>query len=133
MGGPARAAQRRCHAYSTGPTAPSGTTSSTAAARRATRRRTRCTSCGRSPCRWPSAARAARRKVRAFVELSTGMVYKPDSKASQEGDRLKPWSKIAVYKLQAEEELAKIDGYASAEGTEAKRRERERERKRKAD
>lgn len=53
---------------------------------------------------------AARRKVKAFIELSTGMVYKPDSQSSKEGDKLKPWSKIAVYKLQAEEELAKIEG-----------------------
>lgn len=53
---------------------------------------------------------AAKRKVKAFVELSTGMVYKSDSSPSKEGDKLKPWSKIAVYKLQAEEELAKIDG-----------------------
>lgn len=53
---------------------------------------------------------AAKRKVKAFVELSTGMVYKPDSSPSKEQDKLKPWSKIAVYKLQAEEELAKIEG-----------------------
>ncbi|KAF6841409.1 nad dependent epimerase dehydratase family protein [Colletotrichum plurivorum] len=53
---------------------------------------------------------AAKRKVKAFIELSTGMVYKPDSSPSKEGDKLKPWSKIAVYKLQAEEELAKIEG-----------------------
>lgn len=53
---------------------------------------------------------AAKRKVKVFVELSTGMVYKSDSSPSKEGDKLKPWSKIAVYKLQAEEELAKIDG-----------------------
>jgi len=53
---------------------------------------------------------AARRGVKAFVELSTGMVYKSDSSPSKEGDKLKPWSKIAVFKLQAEEELAKIDG-----------------------
>ncbi|KAJ6779556.1 hypothetical protein PWT90_05180 [Aphanocladium album] len=53
---------------------------------------------------------AAKRKVKAFVELSTGMVYKSDSAPSKEGDKLKPWSKIAIYKLQAEEELAKIDG-----------------------
>jgi len=53
---------------------------------------------------------AAKRGVKAFVELSTGMVYKSDSKASQESDKLKPWNKIAVYKLQAEEELAKIPG-----------------------
>lgn len=54
---------------------------------------------------------AAKRGVKAFVELSTGMVYKPDSSPSKEGDKLKPWSKIATYKLQAEEELAKIEGY----------------------
>ena len=53
---------------------------------------------------------AAKRKVKAFVELSTGMVYKSDSAASKEGDKLKPWSKIATFKLQAEEELAKIEG-----------------------
>ena len=53
---------------------------------------------------------AAKRKVKCFVELSTGMVYKPNSAPSKEGDKLKPWSKIAVFKLQAEEELAKIDG-----------------------
>ena len=53
---------------------------------------------------------AAKRKVKAFVELSTGMVYKSDSSASKEGDKLKPWSRIATFKLQAEEELAKVDG-----------------------
>jgi len=53
---------------------------------------------------------AAKRGVKCFVELSTGMVYKPDSQPSKEGDKLKPWSKIAVFKLQAEEELSKIEG-----------------------
>ncbi|KAI1142871.1 NAD(P)-binding protein [Hypoxylon sp. FL0543] len=53
---------------------------------------------------------AAKRKVKCFVELSTGMVYKANSAPSKEGDKLKPWSKIAVFKLQAEEELAKIEG-----------------------
>ncbi|KXX81909.1 UDP-arabinose 4-epimerase 1 [Madurella mycetomatis] len=53
---------------------------------------------------------AAKRGVKCFVELSTGMVYKPDSVPSKEQDKLKPWSKIAVFKLQAEEELAKIEG-----------------------
>jgi dTDP-4-dehydrorhamnose reductase len=56
------------------------------------------------------AKEAAKRKVKAFVELSTGMVYKSDSQPSKESDKLKPWSKIAVFKLQAEEELAKIEG-----------------------
>lgn len=59
------------------------------------------------------AKEAAKRKVKAFVELSTGMVYKSDSSPSKEEDKLKPWSKIAVYKLQAEEELAKIEGYVA--------------------
>lgn len=53
---------------------------------------------------------AAKRKVKAFIELSTGMVYKSDSSPSKETDKLKPWSKIAVFKLQAEEELTKVDG-----------------------
>ncbi|EHL03604.1 hypothetical protein M7I_0245 [Glarea lozoyensis 74030] len=57
---------------------------------------------------------AAKRGVKAFVELSTGMVYKPDSQPSKEGDKLKPWSKIAVFKLQAEEALAKIEGTINA-------------------
>ncbi|KAK0657426.1 hypothetical protein B0T16DRAFT_60091 [Cercophora newfieldiana] len=53
---------------------------------------------------------AAKRGIKCFVELSTGMVYKPDSSPSKEQDKLKPWSKIGVFKLQAEEELAKIEG-----------------------
>ncbi|RDA82402.1 hypothetical protein CP532_6275 [Ophiocordyceps camponoti-leonardi (nom. inval.)] len=53
---------------------------------------------------------AARRKVKAFVELSTGMVYKSDSSPSKEKDKLKPWSKIAVFKLQAEEQLSQMPG-----------------------
>ena len=53
---------------------------------------------------------AAKRGVKVFVELSTGMIYKPDSQPSKEGDKTKPWSKIAVFKLQAEEQLAKIEG-----------------------
>ncbi|KAF4122654.1 Nucleoside-diphosphate-sugar epimerase [Geosmithia morbida] len=53
---------------------------------------------------------SAKRGVKAFVELSTGQVYKPSSTPSKEGDKLKPWSKIAKFKLQAEEELSKIEG-----------------------
>jgi dTDP-4-dehydrorhamnose reductase len=56
------------------------------------------------------ARESARRGIKCFVELSTGMVYKPDSSPSKEQDKLKPWSKIGLFKLQAEEELAKIDG-----------------------
>jgi dTDP-4-dehydrorhamnose reductase len=53
---------------------------------------------------------AAKRGVKAFVELSTGMVYKPDSNPRKEMDKTKPWSRMARYKLQAEEGLAKIEG-----------------------
>ena len=59
---------------------------------------------------------AAKRGVKAFIELSTGMVYKPDSQPSKEGDKLKPWNKIAVFKLQAEEQLAKIEEYVLTTG-----------------
>lgn len=53
---------------------------------------------------------AAKRGVKAFVELSTGMVYKPDSVPRKETDKTKPWLKMAAFKLTAEEELAKMEG-----------------------
>lgn len=37
------------------------------------------------------------------------MVYKPDSVPRKETDKLKPWLKLARWKLQAEEDLAKIN------------------------
>lgn len=52
----------------------------------------------------------ARRKIKCYVESSTGMVYKPDSTPRKESDKLKPWSKLAKWKQQAEEDLAKIEG-----------------------
>ncbi|KAK7747776.1 hypothetical protein SLS62_008920 [Diatrype stigma] len=56
------------------------------------------------------AKEAAKRKVRCFIELSTGSVYKPNSSPSKEGDKLKPWSQMAVVKQEAEEALSKIEG-----------------------
>lgn len=53
---------------------------------------------------------AAKRKIKCYVESSTGMVYKPDSNPRKETDKLKPWSKLAKWKLQAEEDLSKIEG-----------------------
>ncbi|KAF1997581.1 NAD dependent epimerase/dehydratase family protein [Amniculicola lignicola CBS 123094] len=53
---------------------------------------------------------AARRNIRCYVEMSTGMIYKPDSVPRKETDKTKPWNKLAKWKLQAEEDLAKIDG-----------------------
>lgn len=51
--------------------------------------------------------------MKCFIELSTGSVYKPNSSPSKEGDKLKPWSQMAVVKQEAEEALSKIDGYDS--------------------
>ncbi|SLM40069.1 NAD-dependent epimerase/dehydratase, N-terminal domain [Lasallia pustulata] len=49
----------------------------------------------------------ARRRVRAFVEFGTGMVYKPPGRGAgcAEEAPTKPWLKIAKYKLLAEEAL----------------------------
>ncbi|KAF2099300.1 NAD dependent epimerase/dehydratase family protein [Rhizodiscina lignyota] len=51
---------------------------------------------------------AARRHIKCFVEVSTGMVYKPDPSPRKESAKTKPWLKLAKWKLQAEEDLAKI-------------------------
>jgi len=51
-----------------------------------------------------------KRNVKAFVEVSTGMVYKPDPSPRKETDKTKPWLKMAKWKLTAEEELSKIEG-----------------------
>lgn len=53
---------------------------------------------------------AARRGVKLFVEVGDGKVYKPNRSKSKETDDLKPWLPLAKYKLQAEEELRKIEG-----------------------
>lgn len=53
---------------------------------------------------------AAKRKVQCFQELSTGMVYKPESTPRKETDKLKPWNNQAKWKLKAEEDLAKVEG-----------------------
>lgn len=65
------------------------------------------------------AKEAAKRGVRAFVEVSTAQVYesgkvcKANKKPSAEDDKVKPWTLIAKSKLKAEEELQKIPGYLS--------------------
>jgi nucleoside-diphosphate-sugar epimerase len=53
---------------------------------------------------------AAKRRIKYFLELSTGMVYKPKEKPRKETDKLEPWLKLASWKLQAEQDLSKIDG-----------------------
>ncbi|RPA90547.1 NAD(P)-binding protein [Choiromyces venosus 120613-1] len=57
-----------------------------------------------------AAKEAARRGVKCWVEISTGAVYKSDREPSKETDKLKPWLKLANYKLEAEEELKRIEG-----------------------
>jgi len=45
-----------------------------------------------------------------FIEVSTAQVYAEGKKASKENDKLVPWTNIAKYSLQAEEELKKMSG-----------------------
>ncbi|KAF1808113.1 NAD(P)-binding protein [Eremomyces bilateralis CBS 781.70] len=53
---------------------------------------------------------AAKRRIKCFLELSTGMVYKPDPAPRKENAKVKPYLKLAKWKLQAEEDLAKVEG-----------------------
>ncbi|KAJ3260469.1 hypothetical protein HK103_000611 [Boothiomyces macroporosus] len=56
------------------------------------------------------AKEAAKRKIRAFVEVSTGQVYEAGKKPSAEDGKIKPWTLIAKAKAKAEEEITKIPG-----------------------
>lgn len=54
---------------------------------------------------------AAKRGVKAFVEVGTGSVYNPNRNPQKETDKTsKPHTKQAKWKLAADEELAKIPG-----------------------
>lgn len=57
-----------------------------------------------------AAKEAAKRGVKCWVELSSGAVYKPDREPRKETDKLKPTLRLAKYKLEAEEQLQKIEG-----------------------
>ena len=69
------------------------------------------------------AAECARRRAPAYVELSTGMVYKPPSGATvaaggcAETAPLKPWLRLAAHKLAAEQALEEIRTEHAAQGT----------------
>lgn len=56
------------------------------------------------------AKEAAKRNVKRFVEVSTAQVYSGDKGASNESDKLAPWTTLAQYKLKAEEALKEISG-----------------------
>jgi len=54
------------------------------------------------------AKEAAKRNVKSYVEVSTGMVYASNRTPRNESDKLKPWLKLAKAKLDAEVELSRI-------------------------
>jgi len=56
------------------------------------------------------ATEAAKVGVDRFIEVSTAQVYDAGKKASREDSKLKPWTLLAEFKLQAEEALRKIPG-----------------------
>lgn len=56
------------------------------------------------------ARESAKRRIKAFVELSTGQVYDAKREPRRETDKLKPALKQSKWKLAAEEELSKIMG-----------------------
>eukprot|EP00047_Mylnosiga_fluctuans_P005095 m.238396 g.238396 ORF g.238396 m.238396 type:complete len:370 (-) comp13297_c0_seq1:99-1208(-) len=56
------------------------------------------------------AAEAAKRNVKKYVELSTAHVYAADKNASTEKGKTDPWTRIAHFKLLAEEKIAAIPG-----------------------
>lgn len=54
---------------------------------------------------------AAKRGVKAFIEVSTGTVYNPNRTPQKEGDKTsKPHTKQAKWKLAASDELSKVPG-----------------------
>lgn len=53
---------------------------------------------------------AAKRGVGVFIEASTGMVYSSNRTPRVEGDKLKPWIKLARVKLEAEQDLSRVPG-----------------------
>eukprot|EP00033_Pygsuia_biforma_P000598 GCRY01000707.1.p1 GENE.GCRY01000707.1~~GCRY01000707.1.p1 ORF type:complete len:362 (+),score=76.97 GCRY01000707.1:126-1211(+) len=56
------------------------------------------------------ATEAAKRGVEKFIEISTSQIYSAGKKASDEGAKKDPWTKVGKYKLQVEEEFKKISG-----------------------
>lgn len=56
------------------------------------------------------AKESAKRGVKAFVELSSGMVYKSERVPRKETDKLKPWNRMGKWQLANEEALAQIPG-----------------------
>ncbi len=47
--------------------------------------------------------------VDKYIEFSTAQIYEPSKKPSKEEGKTKPWTKLAKFKLEAEEEVRKLD------------------------
>jgi len=56
------------------------------------------------------AKEAAKHNVKRFIEVSTAQVYEPTTKPKTESGKVEPWTNIAKFKLQVEEELKTISG-----------------------
>jgi nucleoside-diphosphate-sugar epimerase len=55
------------------------------------------------------ATEAAKHGVKRFIEVSTAQVYESGSKPRKENAKIKPWTGIAKAKLEAENQLLKMD------------------------
>jgi nucleoside-diphosphate-sugar epimerase len=51
------------------------------------------------------------KSIKKYIEFSTAQVYDAGKKPSKESDKLKPWTLLAKYKKEAEEEIKKLNGY----------------------
>jgi nucleoside-diphosphate-sugar epimerase len=56
------------------------------------------------------AQEAAKQGVKRFIEVSTAQVYEPSNKPKDESGKVDPWTNLAKWKLQCEEDLKKIPG-----------------------
>lgn len=54
------------------------------------------------------AKEASAHKLKRYIEVSTAQVYDADKKASKEDSKIKPWTKLAKAKLEAEGALAQF-------------------------
>ncbi|KAF9936256.1 hypothetical protein BGZ67_002518 [Mortierella alpina] len=56
------------------------------------------------------AKEAVKRKVKVFVQISTGDIYESSGTASKEDSKTKPWNVMAQYKLRVDKELQDMPG-----------------------
>ncbi|KAF9922523.1 hypothetical protein FBU30_007344 [Linnemannia zychae] len=56
------------------------------------------------------AREAVKRKIKVFVQFSTGDIYESDGSHSKEDSKTKPWNVMAQYKLKVDNELQNMPG-----------------------